>query len=224
MDPVHLYVGLLDVLAYRTRLEQDRSSGRLDFWNDLSAALAVFDQVNESVFSVNAISDTIIVTCLHHESFPEFLRLLRGVFVAFMEQGLFVRGGVAYSRHFQNNRLTYSHGIARAYELESRQAVYPRVVIDENIVNMYEVGEDLPTIQSQSLLCKENGVYFLDILTGDNWHQVYTQAVRIYNENRNALETNEDALGKHLRFERYLLTSRHARSEAVPYIAGIDAH
>lgn len=218
MEPVHLYVAFLDVLAYRERLEQDRQSGNLDLRNDLSAALRVFDSVNDAVFHVQAISDTIIVTCLHHNHFAEFLRLLRQVFLAFMDQCLFVRGAVAYSRHFQSNRLTYSHGIARAYELESQQAVYPRIVVDENIIKMFEVGEGLPDIHCKGLLCKENGVFFLDILTEDNWQYVYSQAANIYKQSLRSSRFSESAFTKHLRFEKYLLTSPHAPSDSVPYI------
>ncbi len=224
MGPVHLYVAFLDVLAYRERLEQDRQSGNLDLRNELSSALRVFDNVNDAVFQVQAISDTIIVTCLNHDHFPEFLWLLRGVFLSFLGQCLFIRGAVAYSRHFQSNRLTYSHGVARGYELESQQAVYPRIVIDDNVVKMYEVGEELPNIRSAGLLCKEKGVFFLDILTADNWGYVYSQAATIYRKSLSSSRFSEGAFNKHLRFERYLLSSRHAPKDARPYVGKIEAY
>lgn len=222
MEPVHLYAAFLDVLAYRDRLEQDRRSGNLDLRNDLSHALRVFESVNDAVFQVQSISDTTIVTCLQHDYFVEFLRLLREVFLAFMDQLLFIRGAIAYSRHFQSNRLTYSHAVARAYELESEQAVYPRIVVDDNIIKMYEVGEGLPSFRGDGLLCKENGIYFLNILTADNWQYVYSQAAKIYKHDLTSLERSERAFSKHLRFERYLLTSQYASKEAVPYVAQVE--
>jgi hypothetical protein len=95
-----------------------------------------------------------------------------------------VRGGIAYSQHFQSNHLTYSHAVWRAYELESSVAVYPRIVLDKNVVDMYEVASDLPPIRSRNLLCVENGVFFLDVLTRDNWTEVYDYARKIYESNR----------------------------------------
>jgi hypothetical protein len=184
MESIYLYAALLDVLAYRDLLHLDRESGRLDFQGKLSAALRIFESVNEAVFQVQAISDTIIVTCRDHGHFPEFLNLLRSVFVAFLQQGLLVRGGIAYSQHFQSNHLTYSHAVWRAYELESSVAVYPRIVLDKNVVDMYEVASDLPPIRSRNLLCVENGVFFLDVLTRDNWTEVYDYARKIYESNR----------------------------------------
>jgi hypothetical protein len=209
------------VLAYRHHLEQDRSLGSLAFREQLSAAVSIFDSVNDAIFHVEAISDTIILTCLDHVHFPEFLQILRGVFVAFLEQGLFIRGGIAYSRHFHSGRLTYSHAIARAYELESKQAEYPRIVLDDNIVRMYQAGNNLPSIENCGLLCVENGVFFLDVLTKDNWSKVYNCAKGIYEASADALRSNESALTKHLRFERYLLSSRHRVKNTDSFVSGV---
>jgi len=221
MEPVYRYVALLDILGYRHHLECDRESGTLDFQNKLSTALRVFDTVNETVFRVQAISDTIIITCVGHQNFPDFLVLLRKVFLAFLDQGLFVRGGIAYSRHFQTNHLTYSHALARAYEIESKLAVYPRIIIDENIVRMYEAGSGLPQISSSGMLCLENGIFFLDILTKENWSKVQASAKAIYDANAQAIQADETAYTKYLRFERYLLSSPHAPSGAFRFTGAI---
>ncbi len=222
-EPVHLYAALIDVLAYRFHLDEDRNSGTLAFQNQLSSALTVFDDVNDAVFRVQAISDTILVYCLDHTHFPEFLQLLRKVFVAFLKEGLFVRGGVAYSRHFQSGRLTYSHAIARAYELENYVASYPRIVLDPNIIEMYDVGNGLPKINDCGLLCHENGVFFVDILTEKNWDEVYEYAKQIYADSVSAFRSNESAFAKHLRFEKYLLGSQHARKDAHRFVGGVSS-
>ena len=126
----YVYVALLDVLAYRGRLQADRDSGTLSFKDDLQRAMTVLGDINEADFQYQAISDTIIITCPRREGFTDLLGLLKGVFVSFLKEGLLLRGGVAYSQHFKSSHVTYSHAIALAYELESRQAVYPRIVID----------------------------------------------------------------------------------------------
>jgi len=213
----HIYTALLDVLAYREHLKRDQDAGLLAFQEKLSASLQIFDSVNESEFGVQAISDTIILTCNAHEKFPEFLLLIRKVFVAFLGQRLFVRGGIAYSRHFQNKHLTYSHAIARAHEIESTMAIYPRIVIDENIIRMYEIGTDLPKLKNSGFLSIQNGVHFLDVLTKDNWTHVRDAAKMIYEDSIDQLRGNESAFMKHVMFERYLLNSQYAPLGAVAY-------
>jgi hypothetical protein len=221
MNPSYIYAALLDVLGYRQLLNRDLESGRLDFQEKLAEALRIFESVNEAVFRVQAISDTIILTCNEHQYFPEFLQILRSVFIAFLRQGVFVRGGVSYSRHFQSGRLTYSHAVARAYELESNLASYPRIVVDKNIIDMYATGKNLPNICSCNLLCVENGVHFLDVVTPSNWAEVYAYAKNIHDTSLQMLMSDESAFSKHIRFERYLLASPSAPIGATGFVGQI---
>jgi hypothetical protein len=221
MEPTYQYVALLDVLAYRNHLAMDRKTGRLDFKENLSSVLSMFENVDQTIFHVQAISDTIILSCVDHANFPQFLRLLQNVFVNFLSRGLFIRGGIAYSLHFHENYITYSHGIALAHELESNYAIYPRIVIDTNIIQMYDSGVGLPTIHNNELLCKENGIYFLNILTKDNWTLIYEYAKTIFNDYLNSSDKTEDAFQKHFRFQHYVLTSPYS-TRTVPYIDPIS--
>ena len=151
MIPSYAYSALIDVLSYRYRLKQDIDSGVFTFKEDLERALSIFDSVNSAIFSVQAISDTIILTCNTHENFPEFLSILKEIFLAFLERGLYVRGGVAYSKHFHSGRLTYSHAVAKAYDIENMISIYPRIVVDDNIIEMYSSSSKLPQIFKKNL-------------------------------------------------------------------------
>lgn len=219
MSTEFVYTALIDVLSYRNRLNHDVQSGKVSFKDDLLHSLSIFDSVNNAIFNVQAISDTIIITCNSHDRFIEFLNLLRKVFISFMNRGLFIRGGVAYSKHFQSGRITYSHAVARAYELESKEAIYPRVVIDRNILDMYTTGKNLPKIFNEGLLVKQNDIVFLNIVDANNWQNVYEMAADIYSKNRSELKGNEVAFQKHSWFEQYLFSSACAPEGAVRYIS-----
>lgn len=207
MNSEFVYTALIDVLSYRNRLYQDVQSGEESFKDDLIQSLSVFDSVNNAIFSVQAISDTIIITCNNHDRFIEFLTLLRNVFLSFMERELFIRGGVAYSKHFHSGKITYSHAVARAYELESKEAIYPRIVIDKNILDMYTTGKGLPNIFGENLLVKQNGIVFLNVIDSNNWEKIFDMAKNIYSKSRNELDGNEAAFQKHSWFEQYLFSS-----------------
>lgn len=218
MSTTYVYTALIDVLSYRHRLELDIQSGEEDFKKDLELSLAVFDSVNTAIFGVQAISDTIILTCNLHENFLEFIQILKKVFVAFLERGLFVRGGIAYSKHFQNGKITYSHAVAKAYELESKTSVYPRIVIDANIIQMYQLGSVLPNILNQKLILKQNGVFFINILDSDNWNSSYEASLKIYNKDKDSIMNNEAAFLKQMWFQNYLLDSPYANKEKEKYL------
>ncbi|WP_111657770.1 hypothetical protein [Isoalcanivorax indicus] len=206
MSSEFVYTALLDVLSYRNRLNQDVQSGKESFKDDLVQSLSIFNTVNNAIFSVQAISDTVIITCNNHDRFVEFIALLKKVFISFMERGLFIRGGVAYSKHFHSGRITYSHAVARAYELESKEAIYPRIVIDKNILDMYVAGRGLPKIFDEGFLVKQNGIVFLNIADPKNWDKVYGMAREIYLRDIAELDGNEVAFQKHSWFEQYLFS------------------
>lgn len=223
-EPVYLYTALLDVLGYKQLLAEDRRNASLDFKDSLSCAIKVFQEVNDAIFKVQAISDTIIISCANHNYFLEFLDILKRVFLSFLENNLFVRGAVAYSRHYQNNHLTYSHAIARAYELEQHSAVYPRIVIDGNIIDMFRVGSGFPNLSDHGIICVENGVHFLQVVDSHNWNEVYSLAAKSFKKNEMLLKNNESAYMKHLRFQWYLLNSPFAPKNVQPYIPQISIY
>jgi hypothetical protein len=217
----YIYTALIDVLSYRQKLDQDINSGGFAFKTDLESALSVFDSVNSAVFGVQAISDTIILTCATHENFEEFLGILKSVSIAFLERGLYIRGGVAYSRHFQSGRLTYSHAVAKAYEIENKNAIYPRILLDKNIIDMYKRGGNLPTIFGKNLLAEQNGVSFINILDQTNWPNIFEFAAKMYEKDKSRLLSNESAIAKHNWFENYLFSSPFRDHTRIRYIQPI---
>ena len=140
--------------------------------------------------------------------------------MSFLRRGLFIRGGVAYSKHFQSGNITYSHAVARAYEIESKIASYPRIVIDSNIIQMFE-SETLPEIFGNGLLAEHNGVTFVNVLDSDNWEDYFELASKMYERDRLFIRSNESAFAKHQWFEKYLFDSPYVDSSMERYIDNI---
>ncbi len=222
MIPIHTYTAVIDVLAYRYRLKQDQKNGSLSFKDDLEKALKIFDSINSTVFRVQAISDTIILTCNEHKNFIQFLNILKKVFFAFLECGLFIRGAIAYSRHFENGRLTYSHAIAKAHELESKAAIYPRIILDNNIIDMYKSSSDLPIIFNKNYFVKQNGIYFLHLIDEECWGKAHELVANIYNNDKHEINENETAFAKHQWFENYLYSFKPSKFMQERYIQQME--
>ena len=47
-------------------------------------------------------------------------------------EGIFVRGAISQGKHFENDRMIFSQGLVKAYELE-KAAVYPSILIDKDL-------------------------------------------------------------------------------------------
>jgi len=218
----YVYVALLDVLGYRERLEHDKQMATLAFKDDLSRAMSALSDVNEAEIGFSAISDTVILTSANRERLINFLKAIKNVQLAFLKEKLFIRGGVSYEKHFKSGQITYSHALARAYELEHIQAIHPRVIIDHNIIEMFRQNpEELQPLIDSKLICVANGTYFLNILDADNWVSIYEDSKTLYQETKINLLKKEAELAKHLWFQNYILSSCHAVPGHTAYIDSI---
>lgn len=52
-----------------------------------------------------------------------------------------VRGGVTIGELYIDNVLVWGKGLVRAYELENHIAVFPRIVIDRNVLGLFETDD-----------------------------------------------------------------------------------
>lgn len=206
---VYAYAALLDVLGYRERLKRDRDNGHMSFQDALRRALSSLGEVNEARFQYRAISDTILIYCADQQGFPELAKLLQGLQRAFMAEGLLLRGGVAYGQHFHSGSITYSHALALAYELESKVAIYPRIVVDQNVI---QVQRQIQVNVPEGLLAQHNGVYFIDIVGGGGWAEVYRMAKDIFDAEQDSIKSQESAFMKHAWLQSFILD--HPRAES----------
>ncbi len=49
---------------------------------------------------------------------------------------ILVRGGISVGGHFENSNTIFSKALINAYQLESKNAIYPRILLDKNILNL----------------------------------------------------------------------------------------
>ena len=213
-----MYAALLDVLGYRERLERDRKSGTLEFKDLLESSLQCLARINSAQFAYQSISDTIIIVCPERERFLQLLEVLRDVQVSFLQNGLFIRGGVSFQTHFQSGAITYSHAFAAAHEIESKLALYPRIVVDHNIIEMFESSGTVSELSTSGLLCECNGVYFVNVATKQNWMNLRDCGKNLYESDKSAMRRAESVHMKHMWFQEYLMASEHAPAGAARYM------
>lgn len=90
-------------------MEKDQ---RTDGW--LSNSCKVLNQINGAQYGCKSISDSIFLHC-NAENPIEFLRVLKNIYISFVENKTLIRGGVAYNKHFENPNITYSLALSEAY-------------------------------------------------------------------------------------------------------------
>jgi hypothetical protein len=65
----------------------------------------------------------------------QFGRLLRGIAAAALRLGLLIRGGATIGKLYHSQGVVFGEAMIEAYEIESRIAIYPRVVLSQQITS-----------------------------------------------------------------------------------------
>jgi hypothetical protein len=197
--PDYAYMAFLDILGYKNLLNSDINQGTQVFKNKMITAFRVFDSVNQATYAYKAISDSIFIVCQNRESAEDLLKLLRSVFVAFLNEGLLIRGGVSYGEHFQNQTITYSPVLTKAYNLESTIADFPRIMIDANIIDMF------PTLKDSRIALRTGNYWYLNIATEENYQALWSAAEITFNASKQEIENSEKVRIKHKWLQDYLI-------------------
>lgn len=90
-------------------------------------------------FKVTIFSDLIVLSYRSSKEYIEwnFKELLERVYYAqryLMHRGLLIRGGITYDHLYHTNTYCVGPALVRAYEIESEEAIYPRVVLDPELL------------------------------------------------------------------------------------------
>lgn len=182
-------------------------------------------EVNQVELKVLAVSDTIVVSKTESSSgrFQDMIELVIQIQQEFLKNGLLIRGAITYGPHFVSDRITFSHALTLANALEKDVAVYPRVVLDGNLVQLFNEGKiasERESVKRARLLCPQDGVYFTN-MAGNCPRESYDCAKEIFHRDSVAIGRNERALAKHRWLMNYLL-SLNEGSGLAPYMGVID--
>ena len=98
-------------------------------------------------------SDCVVLTSEEDESeFQEMISCLANVQAYLLSNGILTRGGLTVGKVFDEYQLLYGPGVVEAYELESKKAVAPRIIINKDAY----IGDKEDTIKKLFILNEEN--------------------------------------------------------------------
>lgn len=88
-------------------------------------------------------SDNIIITLKYDQINESFLRKLSlliifsNIFQFEMHQkGVYMRGGISFGSFYKDDNIIFSTALVKAYELESKKSIYPRIMIDLELIDI----------------------------------------------------------------------------------------
>lgn len=214
------YFAFIDVLGYRTQLDADKKSGKTDFLDRLKRSFAALDDIDTTKFQIKSVSDSIFVfaTGDKDDDFIGLLKTLKELFISFLSNSLLLRGGVAWDQHFQTDRITYSLALVQAYELESKEAVVPRIIIADQILEKAKNEGWIDKLISTNLVILDGERLQLHLISEDNWDSIYNHAKAISTEIGQKNKTPTDVRLKYLWLEDYLFAHKPKRNRSPRYM------
>lgn len=93
------------------------------------------------------------------------------------QRGVFVRGGICMGDIILSENMLYGPGLVKAYELESKVAQAPRIIIDPDLIAQFDLDSELfeadfdegmpEEFEIQWFVSRDSdGLYFIDYLRG----------------------------------------------------------
>lgn len=167
-------IGFLDILGFSAMVESDSRSAVPRFLPVFVEVFAELSKFNtEDGPKVRMFSDSILV-----EASLSPVNIIRVFEVAgelqrlFLRKGILVRGGIAYGKHFSSENVTFSQALVDAYHIESKEARFPRVVIDRDTLSYAwhhdEVTEEMKEKIRGIVKTDRDGANFIDYLNVAN--------------------------------------------------------
>lgn len=139
------------------------------FSSSANAFLEVFDaaisKLDAEKFSCYLFSDNICITAQGsgNKIYVELLLTISELYYEFMQRGYFLRGGIDYGLFIDRSLIALGLPLANAYLMESKEAVFPRILLSKAFVD--ELNKDETQEQSllNNLIVKSCERYYLNV-------------------------------------------------------------
>jgi hypothetical protein len=135
------YVAFVDILGFRN-LVQKVAKGDLDAAGLKDLLQIVHERPNPSVrelkegadFRAQSISDAVALSsALIPEGLDYLFYTVGQLATELLQSGIFIRGAITKGKLYHDERMVFGEGLVRAYDIESRIARFPRVVITRDV-------------------------------------------------------------------------------------------
>ncbi|WP_448693500.1 hypothetical protein [Pseudomonas rhizophila] len=157
------FVAFLDILGFKALVDKEVRSGSGEYLEKLLRCHQKCAEIfkPDPTLSIIQFSDSIVISRPYDASqFIPFITSIAEYQRYLLDEQLLCRGGVAVNQHFTNGTFTFSAGLIDAYDVESKSARYPRVVIAPDVIDLIYPN----TPPSIEVVKEDDGLYFIDYI------------------------------------------------------------
>jgi hypothetical protein len=162
------YCAFVDILGFRG-LVHELDAGTLDetkmkdlFYSMQEAPFEVAQHSQEADLKRQAISDAICVSTVPTLHGFQWLALSLSTLTSnLLRHGYFVRGGLVKGKLFHDQNAVFGSALVSAFELESKVALYPRVMITREVAaDVHQFASEDPEIRRYVQQARDGPYYF----------------------------------------------------------------
>lgn len=178
------FIAFLDILGFKNWIEKTVINESI--FNTIKAGLDYISNEREELYhghysdmrinnkEISVFSDSIVISySMDKGSLFYVLMDLIYICINLNSKGIFVRGGVSFGKLYHKNHECFGPAMVKAYELEQKQAIYPRIVVEPEVVKngIMNPGpantpkQELAYIEKLLSEDKGEGIFYLDYLS-----------------------------------------------------------
>lgn len=143
-------IGFIDILGFRELINstvRETIINQVELDNLISVMQLIKDEFEQVVnaselptsFKITFFSDSIVFSILRSNSLSmlTLFEILKRIQVRLISNKILLRGGIVDGKLIHHQDLILGPAMNAAYDLESKSALYPRIVIDPDIMEMF---------------------------------------------------------------------------------------
>ena len=159
------FLAFLDILGFKNLIKEEDSLGLLV--EVLQKIYEIKKYSNGSIQrpKINTFSDCVLISTPHHDGVDALAQLVYFCSIIhnkLFSKKIFIRGGITIGPLIHSNSIQIGPGLIDAYNLESKSAIYPRIVFSDEIIKYIDkecsFDGDHPFLRKQDA----DGIWFLN--------------------------------------------------------------
>jgi hypothetical protein len=194
----------LDILGFKKIIAETETKGQenikqtkflIETIKEMKEAVNLTSE--NSTKNVTQFSDSIVVSFTENDQneIPRLFFDLQRLIAKLLGRGILCRGAISYGKLYHKNDLVFGPALVDAYETESQAALYPRIILDQSLLDIMKYHYSLENKHSYRKVRFDSDVqsylkidsddkFYIDYFTGSMMFFAQNELNRVYKDLR----------------------------------------